>query len=55
MAGRLSDFEAVEDAIQAVDDFFQFIHMESLGQKERTRLVEKGRLPMEVFPPLAWF
>ena len=53
MAGRLSDFEAVEDAIQAVDDFFQFIHMESLGQKERTRLVEKGRLPMEVFPPLS--
>ena len=49
----MSDFEAVEDAIQAVDDFFQFIHMESLGQKERTRLVEKGRLPMEVFPPLS--
>jgi len=53
MAGRLSDFEAVENAIQAVDDFFQFLHVESLGQKDRSRLVEKGRLPMEVFPPLS--
>ena len=53
MAGRLSDFEAVENAIQAVEDFFQFIHVESLGQKDRSRLVEKGRLPMEVFPPLS--
>ena len=53
MAGRLSDFEAVEDAIQAVEDFFQFVHIESLGQKDRSRLVEKGRLPMEVFPPLS--
>ena len=33
MAGRLSDFEAVENAIQAVEDFFQFVHVESLGQK----------------------
>ena len=31
---------------------FQFLHVESLGQKDRSRLVEKGRLPMEVFPPL---
>ena len=53
MTGRLSDFEAVENAIQAVEDFFQFVHVESLGQKDRSRLVEKGRLPMEVFPPLS--
>ncbi len=53
LAGRLSDLEAVENAIQAVEDFFQFLHMESLGQRERSRLVEKGRLPMEVFPPLS--
>ena len=53
LAGRLSDFEAVENAIQGVDDFFQFLHVESLGQKDRSRLVEKGRLPMEVFPPLS--
>ena len=53
MTGRLSDFEAVENAIQAVEDFFQFVHVESLGQKDRSRLVQKGRLPLEVFPPLS--
>ena len=53
MAGRLSDLEAVEYAIQAVDEFFQFLHIETLGQKDRMRLVEKGRMPMEIFPPLS--
>ena len=51
--GRLSDLEAVEHAIHAVEDFFQVLHVDTLGNKDRSRLVEKGRLPMEVFPPLS--
>jgi ATP-dependent DNA helicase DinG len=53
MVGRLSDLEAVENAIHAVEDFFQVLHVDTLGNKDRSRLVEKGRLPMEVFPPLS--
>jgi ATP-dependent DNA helicase DinG len=51
--GRLSDFEAVENAVLAVEDFFQILHVDTLGNKDRSRLVEKGRLPMEIFPPLS--
>ena len=51
--GRAVDFEAVENAENAVSDFFQFLHMKTLGRKDRMRLLEKGVLPMEIFPPLS--
>ena len=34
-------------------DFFQHLHMGVLGERDRIRLMEKGALPMEVFPPLS--
>ncbi len=51
--GRIVDFEAVENAELAIADFFQFLHFEILGKKNRLRLLEKGVFPMEVFPPLS--
>lgn len=51
--GRTKDFESVENAEHAVSDFFQYLHMNTLGKKDRIRLMEKGILPMEVFPPLS--
>ena len=35
MVGRLSDLEAVENAIHAVEDFFQVLHVDTLGNKDR--------------------
>ncbi|MAL86217.1 MAG: hypothetical protein CMI23_07685 [Opitutae bacterium] len=51
--GRPVDFTAVENADLAIADLFQFLHLETLGKKNRIRLLEKGALPMEVFPPLS--
>ena len=51
--GRTTDIEAVENAELAVSDFFQYLHMNTLGKKDRIRLMEKGILPMEIFPPLS--
>ena len=51
--GRTTDFEAVENAELAVSDFFQYLHINTLGKKDRIRLMEKGILPMEIFPPLS--
>lgn len=51
--GRTTDFDAVENAELAVSDFFQYLHMNTLGKKDRVRLLEKGILPMEIFPPLS--
>jgi ATP-dependent DNA helicase DinG len=51
--GRTTDFEAVENAELAVSDFFQYLHINTLGRKDRIRLMEKGILPMEIFPPLS--
>ena len=50
---RTVDFDAVENAEIAVSDFFQYLHMNTLGKKDRIRLIEKGVLPMEIFPPLS--
>jgi ATP-dependent DNA helicase DinG len=50
---RHSDLDAVENAAFAVTDFFNFLHIEILGDKDRIRLLDPERLPMEVFPPLA--
>jgi len=52
-AGRSRDFDAVEDAELAVADFFQYLHVKSLGNQDRVRLREAGVLPLEVFPPLS--
>jgi len=52
-AGRPRDFDAVEDAELAVADFFQYLHVKSLGNQDRVRLREAGVLPLEVFPPLS--
>ena len=51
--GRAIDFEAVENADLAIADFFQYLHVKTLGKKDRIRLLEKGSLPMEIFPPLS--
>jgi len=51
--GRAVDFEAVENAQLAIADFFQYLHVKTLGAKDRIRLLEKGSLPMEIFPPLS--
>jgi len=51
--GRSIDFESVENAELAASDFFQYLHVQTLGKKDRIRLLEKGLLPMEIFPPLS--
>jgi ATP-dependent DNA helicase DinG len=51
--GRTIDFDAVENAELAVSDFFQYLHMNTLGKKDRVRLLEKGIIPTEIFPPLS--
>jgi ATP-dependent DNA helicase DinG len=51
--GGPNDWEIVENAELAVADFFQYIHLKSLGNQERIRLREAGVLPLEVFPPLS--
>ena len=52
-AGRPRDFDAVDNAELAVADFFQYLHVKSLGNQDRVRLREAGILPLEVFPPLS--
>ena len=52
-AGNPNDWEVVENAELAVADFFQYLHVKSLGKQERVRLLEAGTLPLEVFPPLS--
>ena len=51
--GRPVDFETVENAELAIFDFFQYLDVKILGNKDRVRLMEKGTLPMEIFPPLS--
>ena len=51
--GRAVDFEAVENAELAIADFFQYLHVKTLGKKDHIRLLEKGALHMEIFPPLS--
>ncbi len=50
---RASDLTVLEKATLAVQDFFQYLHLEILGEKERIRLQNGGLLPMEIFPPLS--
>lgn len=51
--GRQVDLEAAENAELAVADFFQYLHVKTLGKQDRVRLLEPGALPLEVFPPLS--
>ena len=51
--GRESDLVAIENAALAASDFFQYLHMETLGEKDRQRLRHSHSLPMEIFPPLS--
>lgn len=50
---RDSDLVAWENANLAVQDFFQYLHLEILGEKDRVRLANAGALPMEIFPPFS--
>jgi len=50
---RQSDADRIEEARLAVEDFFQFLHIETLGQKDLVRLRHGQTLPMEVFPPFS--
>ncbi len=49
--GRSSDFEAIEQAELATEDFFNHLHLEVLGERDRLRLREPNSLPIELFPP----
>jgi ATP-dependent DNA helicase DinG len=50
--GNVSDFQIVEDALLATEDFFHYLHIELLGEADRLRLTQKNVLPLEIFPPL---
>lgn len=50
---RESDLLALHDSREALNDFFQYLHLEILDQKDRIRLLNRNALPMEVFPPLS--
>ena len=50
---RESDFVVFDHANLAVQDFFQYIHLQILGERERVRLLDSQSLPMEIFPPLS--
>ena len=49
--GRSSDFEAIEQAELATENFFNHLHIEVLGERDRLRLREPNSLPIELFPP----
>ena len=51
--GRTKDHECIENANLAVSDFFQHLHIKSLGNQERKRLLEPNQLPLDILPPLA--
>ncbi len=50
---RESDLDVWENANLAIRDFFQYLHIEILGERDRVRLVNVGALPMEIFPPFS--
>ena len=50
---REYDLLIVENAASAVDEFFQFLHLNILGDRDRVRLLKPDMLPMEIFPPLS--
>ncbi|MDA7822889.1 ATP-dependent DNA helicase [Opitutales bacterium] len=48
---RSNDLARIEEAKLAVEDFFQYLHMETLGDRDRVRIRHGHSLPMEIFPP----
>lgn len=51
--GSSGDFRIVENALLCMNDFFQFVHLKILGDKDRVRLTGAGNLPAETFPALS--
>jgi ATP-dependent DNA helicase DinG len=48
---RSQDLQRFEEAKIAVEEFFHYLHVETLGENEKVRIREGHSLPMEVFPP----
>ncbi len=53
--GRPSDIAAVEEVKVAVEDFFQYLHLEALADRDKVRLTQGHSFPMEVFPSFGRF
>lgn len=51
--GRAQDFELVENAQLACEDFFNHIHVGLLDARDIRRLREPGVLPSDIFPPFS--
>ena len=51
--GDKNDFELVENAKLACEDFFNHVHVSLLQTRDVRRLVEPGTLPTDLFPPLS--
>ena len=50
---RESDLKVIEHANMAIKDFFQYLHLEILGERDRVRLTSSELFPREVFPPFS--
>ncbi|MGA1116326.1 MAG: ATP-dependent DNA helicase [Opitutales bacterium] len=50
---REVDLVALDHSVDAIRDFFQYLHLDILDQKDRVRLNKSTSLPMEIFPPLS--
>ena len=50
---RESDLIVIENANMAIQDFFQYLHLEILGERDRLRLTSSELLPREIFPPFS--
>ena len=50
--GSKTDFALVDDALAATEGFFQYLHLEVLGESDKIRLRKKNALPLELFTPL---
>ena len=51
--GKIEDFELVENAQIACEDFFNHIHVSLLEMRDLRRLLEPGTLPTDLFPPMS--
>ncbi|MFP6886289.1 MAG: ATP-dependent DNA helicase, partial [Opitutales bacterium] len=51
--GKTADFELVENAQIACEDFFNHIHVSLLEMRDLRRLLEPGSLPTDLFPPMS--
>ena len=51
--GRVKDFDNVDFALHAVSDFFNHLHSDTLGQKDRIRILKPNEIPLDLLPPLS--